>query len=194
MAFVNFVDECLGLVDARGAPERIRDAVATCLTDFATTWRMSDARYRQLQPEAPYASYLLFLNEAATFNIVLDIYLPDQAAVTHNHCTWGCFVCLEGAERERLYEVPPDLSAAPVETRIRDNPAGLVRTADPERHAFHRVEPAGQTAVSLHVYGADIGRIERDLWDLQSRSYQRFRSGYANEHLGLGPYYGRAGH
>ena len=66
-AFISFVDECLGLL-CGSSRERIQHEVSTLLTDFAATWRMPDARYRQLQPEAPYASYMLFLNKAATFN------------------------------------------------------------------------------------------------------------------------------
>ena len=108
-AFITFVDDCLGIVAAHDDALTIRDAVVAHLTDFARGWHMPDPAYRQLQPNAPYASYLLFLNAAQTLNIVQDIYLPNQAAVTHNHRTWGCFVCLEGAERERLYDVPPDL-------------------------------------------------------------------------------------
>ena len=190
-AFIDFVADCQAIVAHDGDPLTTRDQVAARLADFAKDWRMPDHAYRQLQPDAPYASYLLFLNAAQTLNVVMDIYLPNQAAVTHNHRTWGCFVCLEGAERERLYDVPHDLSARPVETLVRDNPAGVVRSADPPRHAFHQVEPAGVTAISLHVYGADIGRLERDLWDTETRSYRPFRSGYANQTLGLGPYYER---
>ncbi len=188
-AFVNFVTDCDAIVARNDDPLIIREQVAAQLTDFAKDWRMPDPVYRQLQPNAPYASYLLYLNPAQTLNVVMDIYLPEQAAVTHNHRTWGCFVCLEGAERERLYDVPPDLSAPPAETIVRANPAGIVRLADPERQAFHQVEPAGVTAISLHVYGADIGRLERDLWDTETKTYRSFRSGYANEILGLGPYY-----
>ncbi|CAH1653072.1 Cysteine dioxygenase [Hyphomicrobiales bacterium] len=185
-AFVAFARACQEAVDAGGD---IQGQVARLTAEFAPGWQMPDARYMQLQPAAPYASYLLYLSPEADLSIVLDIFMAGQAAVTHNHLSWGVFTCLEGTERERLYEAPADLSAAPQEVETRLRPPGVVTLAAPERNAFHQVECAeGERSVSLHLYGSDIGRIERQLWDTSEQRYRPFTGGYSNEILGLPVY------
>ncbi|MBS7742604.1 MULTISPECIES: cysteine dioxygenase family protein [unclassified Chelatococcus] len=185
-AFVAFARACQAAVRAGGD---IQGAVAKLTADFAPGWRMPDARYMQLQPAAPYASYLLYLSPESNLSIVLDIFMAGQAAVTHNHLSWGVFTCLEGTERERLYDAPTDLSAAPREVSSRLRPPGVVTLAAPERNAFHQVECAeGERSVSLHLYGSDIGRIERQLWDADAQRYRQFTGGYSNEILGLPVY------
>ena len=185
-AFLDYARACQAALSAPDPQARI----ATLTEVFARDWAMPDARYMQLQPDAPYGSYLLYLSPAEDLCIVLDVFMAGQAAVTHNHCCWGVFTCLEGVERERLYEAPADLSAPPVETGSRLRPTGVVTLAAPEVNAFHQVECAegSPRSVSLHLYGADIGRIRRQKWDAGAASYADFRGGYSNPVLDLPVY------
>lgn len=69
---------------------------------------------------------------------------------------------------------------------------GRVRAAPAARHAFHQVECAGDDgmpAISLHIYGVDIGRLERDMWDDQRQAFIPFSSSYTNDRYGLPPYF-----
>lgn len=185
-AFIGFAQACQDAVDG---DEDVQALVAALTATFARGWTMPDARFLQLQPDAPYGSYLLYLSPGADLSIVLDVFMAGQAAVTHNHCCWGVFTCLEGTERERLYDAPADLSGPPVETGARLRPPGVVTLAAPEMHAFHQVECAeGARSVSLHIYGADIGMIRRQKWDAGAGAYVDFRGGYSNPVLGLPMY------
>ena len=185
-AFVEFAAACQRAVLAGGD---VQAAVAKLTGEFASRWRMPDPRYMQLQPDAAYASYLLYLSPQSDLSIVLDIFMAGQAAVTHNHLSWGVFTCLEGTELERHYDAPADLSAPPVEKGSRLRPPGVVTLAAPEINAFHQVECAeGDRSVSLHLYGSDIGRIERNQWDDAQGRYRTFVGGYSNEVLGLPVY------
>lgn len=186
-AFIDFASACQAAL-AEGGDVQARMAALTA--DFATHWRMPDPRFLQLQPDAPYGSYLLYLSPDADLSIVIDVFMAGQAAVTHNHCCWGVFTCLEGTERERLYDAPPDLTSGPVETATRLRPPGVVTLAPPERNAFHQVECAegSDRSISLHLYGADIGRILRQKWDADAGAYADFRGGYSNAVLGLPVY------
>lgn len=185
-AFIAFARACQDAVDG---DEDVQTLVAALTVAFAPRWAMPDARYMQLQPDAPYGSYLLYLSPGDDLCIVLDVFMAGQAAVTHNHCCWGVFTCLEGTERERLYDAPADLSGPPVETGARLRPPGVVTLAAPEAHAFHQVECAeGARSVSLHLYGADIGAIRRQKWDSGAGAYVDFRGGYSNPVLGLPVY------
>jgi predicted metal-dependent enzyme (double-stranded beta helix superfamily) len=186
-AFIEFARACQTAVDAGGD---VQAAVAALTAEFAPRWAMPDPRFMQLQPGAPYGSYLLYLAPEADLSIVLDVFMAGQAAVTHNHCCWGVFACLEGTESERLYDAPADLSAPPIETGARLRPPGVVTLAHPAPNAFHQVECAQGEArsVSLHLYGADIGAIRRQKWDVAAGAYADFRGGYSNPVLGLPVY------
>ncbi len=169
------------------------EAIRRATEDFVMSWRMPDPRFLACQPDAPYASYLLFVNESSTFSIVLDVFMPGQAAVIHNHRCWCSFTCLEGVERERLYAVDPNLSAPPQQIEERICRVGSVRVLGSDRHLFHQVECASDEAtVSLHIYGADIGRLKRDMWDADAGAggeYVNFKSHYSNTAAGVPAYF-----
>lgn len=194
--FVAFAKRCneIALLGAERklAETEVLEAIQKTTETFVSEWRMPDSRYLACQPDAPYASYLLFVNEQATFSIVLDVFMPGQAAVIHNHKCWCAFTCLDGLERERLYDVAPDLSSPPNQTEERICPVGQVRVLGSDRFLFHQVECASDVpTVSLHLYGADIGRLKRDLWDAgfgRGGEFVTFSSEYTNEAAGLPVY------
>lgn len=176
--FVEFVAACEQCVRDTGNSIATRDAIASLAAALAQRWKMPDTAFRQLQPGAPYSSYQLYMNHDESLSIIMDIFAPGQVAPVHNHCCWGVFVCLEGAELERRYTVPGDLSAAPLESEVVHNAAGAVSVAAPARNAFHQVECVGDVpAISLHIYGANLKAMERDRWDQDSATYVAFRSG-----------------
>lgn len=183
--FIEYVQTCslaLGKADTQAR-------IAELTRDFVQDWQMPDPRYLQCQPDAPYGSYLLYLSEAADLCIVLDIFLAQQAAIAHNHLCWCVFSCLEGVEREELYHVPDDLSSAPVKALSRLRKPGEVTQADAAPGAFHQVSCAdGELAISLHIYGADIGTLDRQMWDDAAKRFVAFRSGYSNDVVGLPTY------
>ena len=184
-SFVNYARACTMAVELEDPQARVADLTQA----FVTHWRMPDQRFLQTQQDASYASYLLYLSEGADLCIVLDVFMAKQAAVAHNHLCWCVFSCLEGMEREYLFDVPDDLSAAPVEVMARLREPGQVTIAHAAPGAFHQVECAqGDMAISLHIYGADIGRLERQMWNKAEARYVPFRSDYSNSLLGLPPY------
>ena len=191
--FMQFALACDKAVRS-GVDERaILDEIGKLTQSFVKDWRMPDERFLACQPDSPYASYLLYRNSDASLSIVLDVFMPGQAAVIHNHRCWCAFTCLGGEERERLYRVPPDLSAAPLQTDERTCPVGNVRLLGSDRHLFHQVECASEEpTVSLHLYGADIGALVRDLWDANAEPdgrYVSFKSDYSNDAAGVPTYY-----
>lgn len=180
--FIDFVRNCENAVKVLGNTIQARDEIASYAAELALHWKMADPAFRALQSGAPYSSYQLYLNDARTLSIILDIFSPGQVAPIHNHRCWGVFVCLEGQELERRYSVPADLSAPPVQSKVVHNGPRGVSVADAERNSFHQVECVGNVpAVSLHIYGADLKGIRRDRWDAPSESYVEFSSGRRQE-------------
>ncbi|MGY6696433.1 MAG: hypothetical protein ACXIUW_10485 [Roseinatronobacter sp.] len=183
--FIAYVQACSMALGKADTQARIADLTRS----FVQDWQMPDPRYLQCQPDAPYGSYLLYLSDAADLCIVLDIFLAQQAAIAHNHLCWCVFSCLEGIEREDLYHVPDDQSSAPVQALSRLRKPGEVTQADAAPGAFHQVAcAAGERAISLHIYGADIGTLERQMWDDAAKRFVAFRSGYSNDVVDLPTY------
>lgn len=185
-AFAAFVAAC-ELAVARDPDPSPR---ITALTEeFVQHWRMPDPRYLRPEPDAPYASYLLYLAADAKLCIVLDIFLPGQAAVIHNHLCWCVFACLHGIEYERRYDVDVSSGLPPRETGRSSRMPGEVSRASAAVNGFHQVECASsEAAVSLHLYGADIGSITRQHWNAATGTYDPFIGGYSNARLGLPTY------
>ncbi len=187
--FIEFCRTGDAVVRGEHSIEDVVKRVAGLMGELTSHWRMPDERYLRCQPDAMYGSYLLYLNEEKTFNVVLDVFAPGQAAIIHNHLCWCAFACLDGVEKERLYSVDESFSEKPEQTLERICPPGQVRSLGDGRNLFHQVECASESpAVSLHVYGADIGRLERDMWDDSTARYVTFSSDYSNTAAGLPTY------
>ena len=190
--FQSFIADCVDVLNSTANLELRQERIADLTNVLAAEWTMPDKRFLQLQPDAEYSSFLLYLHPDQSLCVVLDIFMPGQAAWIHNHLCWCIFVCLEGAEIESKYSVPVDLSSGPVLKDTARCPEGRVRVAPADKNAFHQVECPSDIpdpAVSLHVYGADIGRLIRDTWDESEGNFRKFKSGYTNDVLGLPHYY-----
>jgi predicted metal-dependent enzyme (double-stranded beta helix superfamily) len=174
--------------DPRHRMERVAQAMRTLLPG----WRIADGRYEQVQPEQSYGSYLLYATPQTGLTVVLDVFAPGQAAVIHQHGVWGVIGCIHGRELETVYAVDASLTSPPVALSTRRLEPGTVVITDPHGRDFHQVECEGsEPSISLHVYGADIGRLARTMWDRETGRYVSFSSGYSNEDAGLGLYLSR---
>lgn len=145
------------------------------------------AEARVADPER-YRQNIVHVEPDGSFSIVALVWLPGQQTPVHDHISWCVVGVYEGEEAEIRYRVE---DAAGDEVRLADgqmpDPEGglrLVRTAEvtnPNGSAdgfappgdLHRVWNAGEgTAISIHVYGADIrelGSSIRRTYDLPER-------------------------
>jgi predicted metal-dependent enzyme (double-stranded beta helix superfamily) len=103
----------------------------------------------------------LILHAEASMSVKALVWQPGQMTPIHDHIAWCAFAVLQGTEFETLYrEVPedPEQGAHLVEIGRNANAAGDVSGFAPPGD-IHRVHNTGDvTAISLHVYGADISR------------------------------------
>jgi predicted metal-dependent enzyme (double-stranded beta helix superfamily) len=123
---------------------------------------------------------LLYADPLDRFSVVSFVWGPGQKTPLHNHTVWGMIGQLRGQERSADYYRQPDGSYQADESFI-CNP-GQVATVSPNTHDIHVVENAlsDQTSISIHVYGGNIGRIERAVFDPITGAEKLFISGYAN--------------
>jgi predicted metal-dependent enzyme (double-stranded beta helix superfamily) len=134
------------------------------------------AQFAQPHPER-YQQYLLHCDPLERFSVVSFVWGPGQATPLHDHTVWGMVGVLRGAEL--CEEFAEDARRRTGSHRLE---AGAIDLVSPRIGDIHRVSnaQAGGVSVSIHVYGANIGKLERHVYDAASGRPARFVSGYAN--------------
>lgn len=128
---------------------------------------------------ARYQQYLLHCDSRERFSVVSFVWGPGQSTPVHDHTVWGLVGVLRGVEKvERFRRLPGGALVAEGEDYLRE---GEVDAVSPRIGDIHRVTNglADAPSVSIHVYGANIGAVERATYGLDGTP-KRFISGYAN--------------
>ncbi|HWF13568.1 MAG TPA: hypothetical protein VG272_07515 [Candidatus Acidoferrales bacterium] len=139
-------------------------------------------RYAQAS-ESGYQQYLLHADSQERFSVVSFVWGPAQKSPIHDHTVWGIVGILRGAEFEQSYSRVSDgrfvQHGAP--ERLAQ---GEVTAVSPSVGDFHQVSNAlaDQPSVSIHVYGANIGAVQRSMYELDG-TQKTFRSGYSNAEM-----------
>ncbi len=108
-----------------------------------------------------YRQHILHVEEDGSFSIVALVWLPGQATPIHDHVSWCVVGVHEGQEYETHYQVETDDKGESwlVEDDQSVNPPGSTAALTPPGD-IHKVTNNGQElAISLHIYGADIGKL-----------------------------------
>uniref|UniRef100_UPI0035CB247F cysteine dioxygenase family protein n=1 Tax=uncultured Sphingomonas sp. TaxID=158754 RepID=UPI0035CB247F len=160
------------------APDAIVARVAEPLAALVATDDWIDPAFAAPDPER-YRQYLLYRDPADRFSVVSFVWGPGQATPIHDHRVWGLVGVLRGAEIDQRYARTANgaLVFAGPPTQL---DAGDVATLSPESGDIHQVSNAfaDRVSISIHVYGADIGRVERATYDATGAA-KPFISGYA---------------
>ena len=127
-----------------------------------------------------YQQYLLYADPLDRFSVVSFVWGPGQKTPIHNHTVWGMVGQLRGQEKGTPYYRQANGEFKPGESCV--SPPGHVDTVSPATHDIHVVENnmSDQTSISIHVYGGNIGRIQRSVFDSGTGAEKSFVSGYAN--------------
>ncbi len=130
---------------------------------------------------AHYQQHLLYGDPLDRFSVVSFVWGPGQFTPVHDHTVWGVIGMLRGAERDAPYERTPDGGIRP------SGPARVLRPGDvacvaPGIGDIHAVSNAmdGEVSISIHLYGGNIGRIRRHVYDPETGQSKPFVSGYSN--------------
>jgi predicted metal-dependent enzyme (double-stranded beta helix superfamily) len=139
-------------------------------------------QFAEPSPER-YRQYLLHCDSRERFSVVAFVWGPGQATPIHDHRVWGLIGVLRGSERIERYERSSTGTLRQVGT-----PSflyeGEVDAVSPSVGDIHRVTNGRDDApsISIHVYGGNIGAVERATYDAEGRE-KVFISGYANDVL-----------
>lgn len=130
-----------------------------------------------------YQQYLLHADAAQRFSVVSFVWGPGQGTPIHDHTVWGLIGLLRGAEDSQPYARDSQGRWRPHGPARRLQP-GDVEAVSPTIGDVHRVRNAlaDGVSISIHVYGADIGRVQRHVFTEEGAT-KPFVSGYANPAL-----------
>ena len=170
------------LLDSKPDEPRILEEGAALLRTLVAndTW-LPDA-YAQPHP-VHYQQYLLHADSTERFSVVSFVWGPGQATPVHDHTVWGLIGMLRGAEYAQPWRVHDDGTSAPEGVGVRLEP-GQVEAVSPRIGDVHRVHNLhdDQVSISIHVYGANIGAVQRHTFPAEGGS-KTFVSGYSNTTL-----------
>ncbi len=127
-----------------------------------------------------YRQYLLHLDAESRFSVVSFVWAPGQKTPVHNHTVWGLVGMLRGEEIAQGYVFAEDGSLKPDGEPVLLK-RGEIDAVSPSIGDVHSVENAlvDKASISIHVYGADIGRVRRSSFQ-QDGTQKVFVSGYTN--------------
>ncbi|MFC4350993.1 cysteine dioxygenase [Fodinicurvata halophila] len=127
-----------------------------------------------------YQQYLLHCDPLERFSLISFVWGPGQKTPIHNHETWGLIGMLRGSEISQAYEVADEGGLVPGRHEVL-NP-GDIAFVSPEAGDIHEVINAfeDQVSISIHLYGANIGVVERSVYEPASGRSRPFVSGYAS--------------
>ena len=108
---------------------------------------------------------------------------PGQGTPIHDHRVWGLVGVLRGEEVSVGYQRQADGSLrAGAPERLA---AGSVVAVSPQIGDIHAISNglAETSSISIHVYGGNIGRIRRAVYDAATGTARDFISGYSNDSI-----------
>lgn len=133
--------------------------------------------FGQSSPDG-YRQYLLYADPDRRFVVVSFVWQAGQSTPIHDHTVWGLIGLLRGSERNESFSRDAGGSLHSLGESVLQ--PGEIGAVSPRIGDLHRVANAGtEDAISIHVYGGDIGRLERHSFDPASGRARSFVSGYS---------------
>jgi len=133
------------------------------------------------QPDSVhYRQYLLHADAADRFSVVSFVWGPGQRTPIHDHGTWGVVGMLRGAEIATSF-TPGESGSLIAGEEVTLHP-GDVAVVSPQVGDIHMVRNAyaDRISISIHAYGANIGKQTRHVFDARSGAPKAFVSGYSS--------------
>jgi predicted metal-dependent enzyme (double-stranded beta helix superfamily) len=174
----SFVQDLTRLAERHGGDEpRMLDEGAKLLRELVTHDDWLPEAYAAPSPES-YRQYLLYCDPLERFSVVSFVWMPGHRTPVHDHTVWGLVGVMRG--EEQCDEFSKDIK----KTNSHKVKRGDIDRVSPRIGDIHVVSNAGaQTAVSIHVYGANIGAVKRHTYDPATGQPREFVSGYHNANV-----------
>jgi len=171
----DFVTGMTRLVERHGADEaKMLDEGERLLRGLVSHDDWLPDEFAAPSPES-YRQYLLYCDPLDRFSVVSFVWMPGHRTPIHDHTVWGLVGVMRG---EELCE---EFSSSIQKVNAHKSRSGEVDRVSPSIGDIHVVSnPGTETAVSIHVYGANIGAVRRHGYDAATGKPKEFLSGYHN--------------
>ena len=128
-----------------------------------------------------YRQYLLYCDPLERFSVVSFVWGPGHITPVHDHTVWGLVGVLRGAEKCEEYERAGEGQPMRKTGEHIVEPGGI-DAVSPTVGDIHTVSNAlaDRPAISIHVYGANIGAVKRHVYARETGAIKPFVSGYSN--------------
>lgn len=180
--FGRFVRAFTQLIDTAALDQpKVLTAGKALLQDLVSKDDWLPEAYAQPHPQY-YQQYLLHADPEDRFSVVSFVWGPGQKTPIHNHTVWALIGMLRGAERAENFALNPQGGhMLPLDVEVLQ--PGIVESLSPDTGDIHRVSNlyGDRVSISIHVYGGNIGRISRHVFDADTSTRKPFVSGYSNE-------------
>lgn len=178
----HFVQQLARLLERQPPEAEVLTQGRALLADLVAHDDWLPSAYAQPHPEY-YQQHLLHADALGRFSVVSFVWGPGQATPIHDHTVWGLIGMLRGAEIAQGYAQDAEGRWQPDGAAVRLVP-GQVEAVSPTIGDVHRVSNAfsDRTSISIHVYGADIGAVQRSVFR-EDGTRKPFISGYSNATL-----------
>lgn len=176
---LDFVQGVTRLLDSNPNEELILAHGQKLLAELVATDDWLPEQFARPHPQF-YQQYLLYADPLDRLSIVSFVWGPGQKTPVHDHLTWGLVGGLRGRDRETAYEKQADGSYQASGSSLLL--PGQTTVVSPTIGDVHEVanDLADQPSISIHVYGRNIGRVDRHVFDPLTGAAKSFISGYAS--------------
>ncbi len=176
----HFVIEAVRAVERHHVNEpAILATLTPALSDLVAQDDWLSEEYSQPDGQT-YSQYLLYGDPLDRLSILSLVWAPGQETAIHDHRIWGLVGVLRGAELSTSFDRHTDGALVPGPTTRLD--AGMVTAVSPSLGDIHKIANAygDRPSISIHVYGGNIGRIERASYDPLTGAARPVVSRYSN--------------
>ncbi|WP_326523563.1 cysteine dioxygenase [Sphingomonas sp.] len=172
-----FRNEMDALLDATPADARPMDGATAVLARLVSKDDWLPEAFSAPHP-GRYQQYLLHRDARDRYSVVSFVWGPGQATPVHDHTVWGLVGMLRGCEASQRFAPDANGHLQPAGAPRVLQPGDIERL-DPAEGDVHQVRNArDEVSISVHVYGADIGRVARHAFRPDG-SVATFISGYS---------------
>lgn len=127
-----------------------------------------------------YQQFLLYADPQDRFSVVSFVWGPGQSTPIHDHTVWGLVGMMRGQENCQAYVRDARGHYVPSGEPLTLLP-GQIEAVSPTIGDIHLVRNglADRASISIHVYGANIGKVRRHVFTPEGEA-KEFISGYSN--------------
>lgn len=169
--FKQLETDILTVLDQHTDYRAIIDHVKPFLQKLLTNERLIPEDY-QLPLPHKYAQYLLYKPESEAFSVIAFIWGAGQVAPVHDHLVWGLVGLYRGSVVEKRYRRDDHGESVEPRYSIREVSQVTATKGDisfvyPPDYDIHGVaNPFEEIAITVHIYGTDIGKQPRHIHDV----------------------------